>query len=141
LVRRGATIGANATVVCGITLGEYCFVGAGAVVTKDVKAFALMVGVPARHVGWVCRCGEVLEQETREGRRETGELTDRQTGDESSEIRVATTESSVGDKQSPRNTGGRKSTGLGESGSLFRCPACGALYRRLNGELKPESES
>lgn len=53
----GATIGANATIVCGSTLGSYSFVGAGAVVTKDVKPFALVVGVPARHVGWMCRCG------------------------------------------------------------------------------------
>jgi UDP-2-acetamido-3-amino-2,3-dideoxy-glucuronate N-acetyltransferase len=60
LVRRGATIGANATVVCGVTLGEYAFVGAGAVVTKDVKPFALVTGVPARQVGWMCRCGERL---------------------------------------------------------------------------------
>jgi UDP-2-acetamido-3-amino-2,3-dideoxy-glucuronate N-acetyltransferase len=57
LVRRGATIGANATIVCGITLGEYSFIGAGAVVTSDVPAFALMVGVPARRVGWMCQCG------------------------------------------------------------------------------------
>ena len=60
LVRRGATIGANATVVCGATLGEYAFVGAGAVVTHDVPAFALVVGVPAVRVGWMCRCGERL---------------------------------------------------------------------------------
>ena len=57
LVRRGASIGANATIVCGIELGEYCFIGAGAVVTSDVPAFALMVGVPARRVGWMCQCG------------------------------------------------------------------------------------
>ena len=60
LVRRGTSIGANATIVCGVTLGEYSFVGAGAVVTSDVPAFALMVGVPARRVGWMCRCGERL---------------------------------------------------------------------------------
>jgi UDP-2-acetamido-3-amino-2,3-dideoxy-glucuronate N-acetyltransferase len=60
LVRRGASIGANATIVCGITLGEYAFVGAGAVVAKDVPAYALMVGVPARRVGWMCQCGERL---------------------------------------------------------------------------------
>jgi UDP-2-acetamido-3-amino-2,3-dideoxy-glucuronate N-acetyltransferase len=57
LVRRGATIGANATIVCGTTLGEYCFIGAGAVVTADVPAYGLMVGVPARRVGWMCQCG------------------------------------------------------------------------------------
>ena len=59
-VGRGASIGANATIVCGHSLGEYCFVGAGAVVTSDVPAFALVVGVPARRVGWICRCGERL---------------------------------------------------------------------------------
>jgi len=57
LVKKGASIGANATIVCGITLGEYCFIGAGAVVTKNVPAYALMVGVPARQVGWMCHCG------------------------------------------------------------------------------------
>jgi len=61
LVRRGATIGANATVLCGTTLGEYCLIGAGAVVTRDVPAHALMTGVPARRTGWVCACGETLE--------------------------------------------------------------------------------
>jgi UDP-2-acetamido-3-amino-2,3-dideoxy-glucuronate N-acetyltransferase len=60
LVRRGATIGANATIVCGVTLGEYAFIGAGAVVSKDVEAYALMVGVPARRIGWMCQCGERL---------------------------------------------------------------------------------
>ncbi len=60
LVRRGASIGANATVVCGTTLGRYSFVGAGAVVTRDVKDHALVVGNPARQVGWMCRCGERL---------------------------------------------------------------------------------
>jgi UDP-2-acetamido-3-amino-2,3-dideoxy-glucuronate N-acetyltransferase len=60
LVRRGATIGANATIVCGATLGEYAFIGAGAVVAKDVPAYALMVGVPARRIGWMCQCGERL---------------------------------------------------------------------------------
>lgn len=60
LVRRGVSIGANATIVCGTTLGEYAFVGAGAVVSRDVKPYALVVGVPARQVGWVCACGERL---------------------------------------------------------------------------------
>jgi len=60
LVRRGSSIGANATIVCGITLGQYSFIGAGAVVTSDVPDFALMVGVPARRVGWMCQCGTRL---------------------------------------------------------------------------------
>jgi acetyltransferase-like isoleucine patch superfamily enzyme len=57
LIRRGATIGANATIITGITLGEYCMVGAGSVITKDVPPHALMVGNPARRKGWVCVCG------------------------------------------------------------------------------------
>lgn len=60
LVRRGASIGANATVVCGITIGAYAFIGAGAVVTRDVPDFALVVGNPARQRGWMCRCGVKL---------------------------------------------------------------------------------
>ncbi len=60
LVGRGATIGANATIVCGNNLGEYCLIAAGAVVTNDVPAFALMAGVPARRIGWVSRSGSIL---------------------------------------------------------------------------------
>jgi UDP-2-acetamido-3-amino-2,3-dideoxy-glucuronate N-acetyltransferase len=59
-VKRGASIGANATIVCGVTIGEYAFIGAGAVVTKDVNPYALMVGVPAVQKGWVSRQGVVL---------------------------------------------------------------------------------
>jgi len=62
LVRRGATIGANATIVCGVTLGAYSFIGAGAVVTADVPAYGLMLGVPARRVGWICACGVRLPE-------------------------------------------------------------------------------
>lgn len=60
LVKRGATIGANATIVCGHTLGEYCFIAAGAVVTADVPPYALMAGVPARRIGWMSRAGARL---------------------------------------------------------------------------------
>ncbi|GDY11471.1 N-acetyltransferase [Planctomycetota bacterium] len=57
LVRRGATIGANATIVCGTTIGEWAFIAAGAVVTRDVPDHGLMIGVPAKRSGWMCRCG------------------------------------------------------------------------------------
>jgi UDP-2-acetamido-3-amino-2,3-dideoxy-glucuronate N-acetyltransferase len=60
-IGRGASIGANATIVCGHALGEYCFIGAGSVVTKNVPAFALMVGNPARRMGWMSRAGERLD--------------------------------------------------------------------------------
>lgn len=62
LVKRGATIGANATIVCGNTLGAYCMIAAGAVVTKDVPDYALMAGIPAKRIGWVSRAGDRLDQ-------------------------------------------------------------------------------
>ena len=77
LVRRGATIGANATIVCGITVGEYAFIAAGAVVNRDVPDFALMAGVPARQIGWMSRFGERLPLRLRGG----GEAVCRHTGD------------------------------------------------------------
>jgi UDP-2-acetamido-3-amino-2,3-dideoxy-glucuronate N-acetyltransferase len=61
VVRRGATLGANCTIVCGVTIGEYAFVGAGAVITRDVKPYALMAGVPARQIGWMSAHGERLD--------------------------------------------------------------------------------
>lgn len=63
IVRHGASIGANATVVCGHEVGEYAMIAAGAVVTKDVPPHALMAGVPAARIGWVCRCGNILNEE------------------------------------------------------------------------------
>lgn len=65
LVQRGATIGANATIVCGVTIGAHAFVGAGAVVTSSVPRHALVVGNPARQLGWMCRCGSRLDGELR----------------------------------------------------------------------------
>lgn len=61
IVRRGATLGANCTIVCGVTIGEYAFVGAGAVITRDVPPYALMAGVPARRIGWMDESGMRLE--------------------------------------------------------------------------------
>jgi len=63
LVRKGASIGANATIICGVTLGRYCFVGAGAVVNKNIPDYALAVGNPARQIGWACECGERLSDD------------------------------------------------------------------------------
>jgi UDP-2-acetamido-3-amino-2,3-dideoxy-glucuronate N-acetyltransferase len=63
LVKKGATIGANATIVCGTTLGRYSFVGAGAVVTRTIPDHALVLGNPAKQIGWMCTCGESLSLE------------------------------------------------------------------------------
>ena len=67
IVKRGASIGANATIVCGHTIGEYAFIAAGAVVTKDVPAYALMAGVPAKRIGWMSRHGERLADPDEDG--------------------------------------------------------------------------
>jgi UDP-2-acetamido-3-amino-2,3-dideoxy-glucuronate N-acetyltransferase len=67
MIKRGATLGANSTIVCGRTIGRYAFVAAGAVVTKDVPDYALMMGVPAKRTGWSCRCGEPLPAPTSGG--------------------------------------------------------------------------
>ncbi|MBS6519614.1 MAG: N-acetyltransferase [Clostridiales bacterium] len=64
LLKEGATVGANATIVCGHTIGKWAMIASGAVVTKDVPDYALMAGVPARQIGWVCECGEVLHENT-----------------------------------------------------------------------------
>lgn len=61
IVKKGATLGANSTIVCGVTIGKYAFIGAGAVVNKDVKPYALMVGVPAKQIGWMSEYGEQLD--------------------------------------------------------------------------------
>lgn len=61
LLKKGCSVGANATIVCGVTIGRYALIGAGSVVTKDVPDYALITGVPGRQAGWVCECGEVLK--------------------------------------------------------------------------------
>ena len=71
-VKRGASIGANATIVCGVTLGEYSFIGAGSVVTDDVAPYALVVGVPGKRIGWICECGERLPDSGNGGCRACG---------------------------------------------------------------------
>lgn len=63
LVKYGASIGANATIVCGNTIGEWAMIASGAVVTKDVPAYAIMAGVPAKQIGWICECGKALKSE------------------------------------------------------------------------------
>lgn len=63
LLKQGCSIGANATIICGITIGKYAMIGAGAVVNRDVPDYALMLGVPAKIAGWVCECGETLNSE------------------------------------------------------------------------------
>ena len=72
LVKRGASIGANATVVCGHTIGNYAFIGAGAVVTRDVPDYAIIVGNPGRVVGWMCQCGVKLDLSPDVARNESG---------------------------------------------------------------------
>ena len=62
LVKKGSTIGANATVICGVTIGEFALIGAGAVVKEDVCDYGLVVGIPARQIGWVCKCGVTLKK-------------------------------------------------------------------------------
>ena len=64
LVKKGATLGANCTIVCGVTIGEFAFIGAGAVINKDVKPYALMVGVPAKQIGWMSEYGEQIDLPT-----------------------------------------------------------------------------
>ena len=120
LVRRGATIGANATVVCGVTLGEYAFIGAGAVVTKDVKPFALVTGVPGRQVGWMCRCGERLGVAYRDFK-----------GSESLKRKES-------HKQSPssfNDSDPLKSAHFSATAEFTVCSACGTAYTLAEGNL------
>jgi len=88
LIKKGATIGANATIICGVSLGQYCFVGAGTVVTKDVPDYALVVGNPARQLGWMSRNGQRLDFDA-EGRATCG-VTDELYVLESGEVRPLT---------------------------------------------------
>ncbi|MCH7761655.1 N-acetyltransferase, partial [candidate division TA06 bacterium] len=70
-VKRGASIGANATLLCGLTIGAHAFIGAGAVVTKDVPDYSIFAGVPARFIGWMCECGEKLKFNSQKGNEKT----------------------------------------------------------------------
>jgi UDP-2-acetamido-3-amino-2,3-dideoxy-glucuronate N-acetyltransferase len=106
LVKRGASFGANSTILCGISVGQYAFVAAGAVVTKDVPDYALMMGTPARQVGWMCHCGVRLTFKS--GREPKG-------GGEVAEDRPAT----------PR-----------EEGENARCSACGATYEKSGSGVR-----
>ena len=63
LVKKGATIGANATIVCGVTLGEFCFIGAGSLINRNIPPFAIAVGVPYKIIGWMCKCGNKLKSD------------------------------------------------------------------------------
>jgi UDP-2-acetamido-3-amino-2,3-dideoxy-glucuronate N-acetyltransferase len=85
-VKYGASIGANATIVCGVTLGEWCFVAAGAVVTKDVPPHALMAGVPAKRLGWACECGATIKVIDEQASCADCGKTYRQTGDRLSRV-------------------------------------------------------
>jgi UDP-2-acetamido-3-amino-2,3-dideoxy-glucuronate N-acetyltransferase len=113
-VGRGATIGANATIVCGVTLGPYAFVAAGAVVTKDVPPYALVAGVPARQIGWACQCGEVLTR----------------VQSPASSVRGAG-DSGVRDHSRNSHLATR---------NAVQCPVCGSRYRVDDAGLHPESE-
>jgi len=85
-VRYGASIGANATIVCGVSIGEWAFIAAGAVITRDVPDYALMAGVPARRIGWACRCGASLKFDG--GSAECAECSRRYVGVEPDSIRL-----------------------------------------------------
>jgi UDP-2-acetamido-3-amino-2,3-dideoxy-glucuronate N-acetyltransferase len=124
IVRRGATIGANATVVCGVTLGEYAFIGAGAVVTKDVKPFALVTGVPGRQVGWMCRCGERLGVAYREYQSNLK-------GSES----LAGRESDRQATSSTNDAGRLKPAPFSATAEFTVCSACGTAYTLAEGNL------
>jgi UDP-2-acetamido-3-amino-2,3-dideoxy-glucuronate N-acetyltransferase len=125
-VGRGATIGANATIVCGVTLGPYAFVAAGAVVTTDVPPYALVAGVPARQIGWACQCGEVLR---------------------SPEARVRSPEARVRSPESRGSTGSRVPSHESREGSSpatrhasLTCAVCGSRYGLDDAGLHPEGE-
>jgi UDP-2-acetamido-3-amino-2,3-dideoxy-glucuronate N-acetyltransferase len=114
MVRRGASIGANATIVAGVTIGQYAMIGAGAVVTRDVPDFALVYGNPARARGWACHCGAALQfrPETR--------------------VRAAASESGLPERE---GSGGDDPSAL-----CTRCEACGSRYRWEGGRVVMEEQ-
>lgn len=126
LVMKGATIGANATIVCGHNIGRYALVGAGAVVTKDIPDFALVVGNPARIAGWVCKCGVKLKFPG---------------VDESDNVNVGG--KGVSDTGNTGDKGGSVGNGSGYTGCIeTSCPACGDSYIffRETGIVKEKDE-
>ncbi len=112
LVKRGATIGANATIVCGATIGRYALVGAGAVVKNDVPDYGIVAGVPAKHVGWACKCGTTLKFNNK------GESMER---------------------DCPLEEGAGHPLSGAQGVSV--CPYCGNEYRLENGQLSPVREA
>jgi len=116
LVMRGATIGANATIVCGATLGEYSFIGAGSVVTGDVDHYALVVGVPGRRVGWMCHCGVKLEAQRASPRRDA----ETQRGSERGDAETL--------RPSEGGGGATLRTSERASAETLTCSACGTRY-------------
>ena len=121
LIKKGASVGANATLLCGITLGRWCVVGAGSVVTSDVPDYGLVYGNPARLEGWVCRCGKRLVQRTEGVRREEEQ---RVRGSEVERVRRL-------EEQKSREKG----TETGDDRLV--CPVCGIRYIKDGPQITP----
>jgi UDP-2-acetamido-3-amino-2,3-dideoxy-glucuronate N-acetyltransferase len=140
LIRRGATIGANATIVCGVTLGRYCFIAAGSVVTKDVPDYALMVGNPARQKGWMSRHGHILRQEAGDSSKVLKCESSKVGGGESSKV-LKCESSKIGETMNPSPSivptlELQNSRTLERPSTILVCPESGYRY-----ELRPAAAS